>query len=127
VVVGEIDQARQYFSADRSLLEAFSDATDVLQEEARSTLAKFGLTAEHVLRPAELLSPGERTRASLALLMAKGTNLLVLDEPTNHLDMTAIEQLEIALGQFDGTVLLVTHDRRFLDSARTDRTIDLHR
>jgi ATPase subunit of ABC transporter with duplicated ATPase domains len=125
VVIGEIDQARQYFASDLSLADVFAEQTGVLREEARSTLAKFGLTAEHVNRQASLLSPGERTRASLAFLMAKGTNLLVLDEPTNHLDMTAIEQLEIALGNFDGTVLLITHDRRFLDSARVDRTIDL--
>jgi ATPase subunit of ABC transporter with duplicated ATPase domains len=125
VVIGEIDQARQYFASESSLADVFAQATGVLREEARSTLAKFGLTAEHVARSASLLSPGERTRASLAFLMAKGTNLLVFDEPTNHLDMTAIEQLEIALGNFDGTVLLITHDRRFLESARVDRTIDL--
>ena len=69
------------------------------------------------------LSPGERTRAVLAVLMARGTNCLVLDEPTNHLDLAAIEQLEQALDTFDGTLLLVTHDRRLLDAVRIDRTI----
>ncbi len=67
------------------------------RREARTLLAKFGLRAEHVLRPAATLSPGERTRAALALLQARGVNLLVLDEPTNHLDLPAIEQLEQAL------------------------------
>ena len=75
----------------------------------------------HVLRPAASLSPGERTRAALALLQARGVNLLVLDEPTNHLDLAAIEQLEQALDSFGGTVLLVTHDRRMLDTVRTTR------
>jgi ATPase subunit of ABC transporter with duplicated ATPase domains len=71
------------------------------------------------------LSPGERTRAILALLMANGTNLLVLDEPTNHLDLAAIEQLEIAVNAFRGTVLLVTHDRALLDRVQLTRTITL--
>jgi ATPase subunit of ABC transporter with duplicated ATPase domains len=57
----------------------------------------------------------------LALLQAKGTNCLVLDEPTNHLDLPAIEQLEEALGEYGGTLLLVTHDRRLLDAVPTDR------
>ena len=87
----------------------------------RTLLAKFGLTAEHAPRPAASLSPGERTRAGLALLQAREVNLLVLDEPTNHLDLPAIEQLEQALDAFPGTVLLVTHDRRMLENVRTTR------
>ncbi len=88
-------------------------------------LAKFGLGPSHVARRASSLSPGERTRAVLAVLMARGTNCLVLDEPTNHLDLAAIEQLEQALDTYDGTLLLVTHDRRLLDAVRIDRTITL--
>jgi ABC-type cobalamin/Fe3+-siderophores transport system ATPase subunit len=72
----------------------------------------------HVDRPATTLSPGERTRAELALLSATGVNCLVLDEPTNHLDLPAIEQLEQALESFDGTLLLVTHDRGLIDALR---------
>jgi ATPase subunit of ABC transporter with duplicated ATPase domains len=72
-------------------------------------------------RPAESLSAGERTRAALALLQAREVNLLVLDEPTNHLDLPAIEQLEEALDSFGGTVLLVTHDRRMLETVRVNR------
>ena len=92
---------------------------------ARTLLAKFGLVGAHVERPTASLSPGERTRASLALLMANGANLLVLDEPTNHLDLPAIEQFEQALDTFDGTVLLVTHDRALLERVRTTRTVRL--
>ena len=88
--------------------------------EVRTLLAKFGLRAAHVLRPAATLSPGERTRAALALLQARGVNLLVLDEPTNHLDLPAIEQLEEALDSYDGALLLVTHDRRLLENVRLD-------
>ena len=77
--------------------------------------------AEFIRRSAASLSPGERTRVAMALLQARGCNLLVLDEPTNHLDLEAIEQLEQALDSFDGTVLLVSHDRRMLDNVRLTR------
>src|SRR4029079_716701 len=95
---------------------AFVAHSGLAQQEARALLAKFGLDSDAVARAAASLSPGERTRASLALLMASGANCLVLDEPTNHLDLPAIEQLETALEAFDGTLLLVTHDRRRLDA-----------
>jgi ATPase subunit of ABC transporter with duplicated ATPase domains len=125
VVVGELDQRRGRFLGDQDLLRAFSDATGLLPQESRSLLAKFGLGAEHVSRAASTLSPGERTRAELAVLMAAGVNCLVLDEPTNHLDLPAIEQLEQALDRFPGTVLLVTHDRSFLEAVRVTRTIEV--
>ncbi|WP_433269370.1 ABC-F family ATP-binding cassette domain-containing protein [Actinosynnema sp. CS-041913] len=126
VVVGEIDQARGLFLGDEALLDAFgATVPDLPPAEARTLLAKFGLKAAHVLRPAASLSPGERTRAALALLQAKGVNLLVLDEPTNHLDLPAIEQLESALDAYPGTVLLVTHDRRMLDTVRTTRRLEV--
>jgi len=80
---------------------------------------------EHVGRRADSLSPGERTRASLALLGAKGVNCLVLDEPTNHLDLPAIEQLESALENYEGTLLLVTHDRALLDAIAVTRRIEV--
>ena len=127
VVVGGIDQARQRFEGSVTLLEAFMAATEMVIPEARTLLAKFGLGAEHVNRASSSLSPGERTRAVLALLQAKGVNCLVLDEPTNHLDLPAIEQLEQALESFAGTVLLVTHDRQFLKAVRVDRVVQLDR
>ncbi|SCL63824.1 ABC-F family ATP-binding cassette domain-containing protein [Micromonospora yangpuensis] len=124
VVVGEVDQARLLFLGDQPLLEAFRLAVpDLSPADARTLLAKFGLRAGHVLRPAATLSPGERTRAALALLQGRGVNLLVLDEPTNHLDLPAIEQLETALASYPGTLLLVTHDRRMLDAVHTTRRL----
>ncbi len=126
VRVGELEQLRTRFSGGGSLLDAVLAETGWTLADARSLLAKFGLGADHVARPAESLSPGERTRASLALLMAVGTNWLVLDEPTNHLDLPAIEQLEQALATWTGTLLVVTHDRRFLDAVATDDTRYLH-
>jgi ATPase subunit of ABC transporter with duplicated ATPase domains len=125
VVVGEIEQVRAQLHDASTLLRAFTDATGMSIADARTLLAKFGLVGDHVLRATSSLSPGERTRASLALLMANGANLLVLDEPTNHLDLPAIEQLEQALDTFAGTILLVTHDRELLDRVRIDRTVRL--
>ncbi|MSZ57950.1 MAG: ATP-binding cassette domain-containing protein, partial [Actinobacteria bacterium] len=122
VVIGEVDQARALFEGEDPLVVAFArEVPDWPTAEVRTLLAKFGLGIHQVMRPAASLSPGERTRASLALLQARGVNLLVLDEPTNHLDLPAIEQLEEALESFDGTLLLVTHDRRMLDTVRLTR------
>ena len=128
VVVGEIDQGRGLLDTDRSLLDAFVAASGWDRvaggaTDARTLLAKFGLAADHVARTSSSLSPGERTRAILALLQARGTNCLVLDEPTNHLDLPAIEQLEQAVEAFEGTVLLVTHDRELLDAITVSRTL----
>ncbi|MEU9737900.1 ABC-F family ATP-binding cassette domain-containing protein [Micromonospora chersina] len=124
VVVGEVDQARGLFLGDQPLLDAFGAAVpEQSPADVRTLLAKFGLRADHVLRPAATLSPGERTRAALALLQGRGVNLLVLDEPTNHLDLPAIEQLESALAGYPGTLLLVTHDRRMLDAVSVNRRL----
>jgi ATPase subunit of ABC transporter with duplicated ATPase domains len=123
VAIGEIDQARAEFTGSERLIDRFekrvpgSPTADV-----RTLLAKFGLRSDHVERPVDDLSPGERTRAGLALLQACGTNVLVLDEPTNHLDLPAIEQLEQALDSYEGALLLVTHDRRMLENVRLDRS-----
>ncbi|MEO6822631.1 MAG: ATP-binding cassette domain-containing protein, partial [Candidatus Nanopelagicales bacterium] len=122
IEVGEIDQVRGLFLGQEPLGVAFGrQVPDWPTSDVRTLLAKFGLGAHQVHRSASTLSPGERTRAALALLQARGVNLLVLDEPTNHLDLPAIEQLEQALDAFDGTILLVTHDRRMLQTVRLTR------
>jgi ATPase subunit of ABC transporter with duplicated ATPase domains len=121
VVFGELDQTRARFSVNEPLVRAFGGP----EEPARTLLAKFGLGADDVLRPARTLSPGERTRAQLAYLAARGANCLVLDEPTNHLDLPAIEELERALDRFPATVVLVTHDRRLLERFGATREVEL--
>jgi ATPase subunit of ABC transporter with duplicated ATPase domains len=122
VAIGEIDQARSLLVGERPLAETFEALVpEMTSADVRTLLAKFGLKADHVSRPVDGLSPGERTRAGLALLQARGVNVLVLDEPTNHLDLPAIEQLEQALESYTGTLLLVTHDRRMLAAVETDR------
>ena len=125
VVVGELGQDRGAMGGDHDLVRTVVDRCRLTQAEARSLLAKFGLGADHVTRPARSLSPGERTRAELAMFQARGVNFVVLDEPTNHLDLPAIEQLESALAGFDGTLLLVSHDRQLLETVEVTRTIEL--
>lgn len=121
VAIGEIDQARGLLDGGSPLGDAVEAVLpDWNSADVRTLLAKFGLKADHTSRTVDSLSPGERTRASLALLQARGVNLLVLDEPTNHLDLPAIEQLEEALETYDGALLLVTHDRRLLENVRLD-------
>jgi ATPase subunit of ABC transporter with duplicated ATPase domains len=124
-VVGTLDQRRRAYDGEETLIAAFTARSGLLVEDARTLLAKFNLGADHVERPCATLSPGERTRAQLAELMARGVNLLVLDEPTNHLDLEAIEELETALHAYDGTLVVVSHDRRFLEAVAPTRSIDL--
>jgi ATPase subunit of ABC transporter with duplicated ATPase domains len=123
VVTGHLSQDR--IPGPGTLLEAVRERTDLSVEEARSLLAKFDLGAEHLARAEAELSPGERSRAGLAVLVARGTNLLLLDEPTNHLDLDAIEELEQALAGYDGTLVVVSHDRRLLAGLRLDRRLEV--
>jgi ATPase subunit of ABC transporter with duplicated ATPase domains len=125
VVAGVLDQRRDPFRPGEDLCQMVGRTTGLHGAEARRLLATFELGAEDVRRPASELSPGERTRATLAVLSARRTNLLLLDEPTNHLDLAAIEELEVALTGFRGTFVLATHDRRLLDTIGVTRTIDL--
>jgi ATPase subunit of ABC transporter with duplicated ATPase domains len=119
--VGVIDQARSVLPDTGTLGDAFEAAVpDLSPADVRTVLAKFGLKADQVASLVGRLSPGERTRAAMALLQARAVNVLVLDEPTNHLDLPAIEQLEQALAAYEGALLLVSHDRRLLDN------VDLH-
>jgi ATPase subunit of ABC transporter with duplicated ATPase domains len=122
-VFGELNQARDLFTG--TLLADFARLAGLPATDARTLLAKFALGADDVDRDAASLSPGERTRAGLALLAARGVNCLILDEPTNHLDLEAIEELETALAGFDGCLVVVTHDRRFLERLEVSRTLDL--
>ena len=122
-VFGQLEQGRSRFTG--ILLADFAEQSALPPAAARTLLAKFALGADDVTRPATTLSPGERTRATLALFAARGVNCLLLDEPTNHLDLEAIEELERALETYEGALVVVSHDRRFLDRLATDRTIAL--
>ena len=90
----------------------------------RSFLARFGFTGEDVLKRVMALSGGEKTKLCLARLLYHPANLIIMDEPTNHLDMQAREALESALQEYDGSCLIVSHDRYFLDQV-VDRIVHL--
>jgi ATPase subunit of ABC transporter with duplicated ATPase domains len=124
-VMGAIDQERDAYGGEASVLVELTSRAGLPAVDARTLLAKFGLGSDHIGRPCSSLSPGERTRAHLAELQARGVNLLVLDEPTNHLDIEAAEELETALAAYDGTLVLVSHDRRFLERVAPTRELDL--
>jgi len=124
-VLGELAQGPGQFSGRERLLDQFVALSGLPAGEARSLLATFALRANDVLRPGRSLSPGERSRAAIALLAARGVNALVLDEPTNNLDLEAIEQLELALAGYEGAVVLVTHDRRFLEAFGATQALEL--
>jgi ATPase subunit of ABC transporter with duplicated ATPase domains len=127
VVIGAIGQERTAYTTQEALLGAFVERTALTALDARTLLAKFGLGADHIGRASVTLSPGERTRALLAELQARGVNVLVLDEPTNHLDLEAVEQLERALSTWDGALVVVSHDRRFLEAVAPTRELRLPR
>jgi ATP-binding cassette subfamily F protein 3 len=117
VEFGYFDQHLKTLPADKPVIRAVwpegdSDAND---QEMRNLLGRFGLVGDQVYQPVGALSGGERSRAALARLVALGVNVLVLDEPTNHLDLWACESLEQALLEFDGTTIVVSHDRYFLN------------
>jgi len=125
VVVGELRQDRRVLGDGGTVVDSLMEASGLSMSGARSLLAKFGIGAGAALRPPSSLSPGERTRAELAAFAATGVNFLVLDEPTNHLDLPAIAQLESALDDYEGTLLLVSHDRRLLETVEVSRRVEL--
>src|SRR3954452_23122366 len=122
VVIGYLSQHAEELGNDGTVLEATQRATGVTPNKARALLGRFLFSGEDAEKPLDGLSGGERRRLSLAILVSSGANFLIIDEPTNHLDLESREALEDALRSFDGTVLLVSHDRALLDAVGT-RTI----
>jgi ATP-binding cassette subfamily F protein 3 len=122
VTVGYLSQHAEELGSQGSVLEAAQRATGLTPNKARALLGQFLFSGEDAEKPIGGLSGGERRRLSLAILVSSGANFLIVDEPTNHLDLESREALEDALQRFDGTVLLVSHDRALLDAVGT-RTI----
>jgi ATP-binding cassette subfamily F protein 3 len=119
VKLGYLSQHADELGAGGTVLEAAQRATGLTPNKARALLGQFLFSGEDAEKPLDGLSGGERRRLSLAILVSSGANLLVIDEPTNHLDLESREALEDALRGFDGTVLLVSHDRALLDAVGT--------
>jgi ATPase subunit of ABC transporter with duplicated ATPase domains len=122
VKLGNMMQEHESLPRSETLLGLLKNRADLNQEMSYATLAKFGFDQRQVKQTIETLSPGGRARLLLALFSAQSVNVLVLDEPTNHLDLEALEALEETLRCYEGTVLIVSHDRYFLETARLDTT-----
>jgi ATP-binding cassette subfamily F protein 3 len=122
VVIGYLDQQLAILPAELPVMQAVRPSNDptITDQQIRDLLGRFGLCGDLVAQPVASLSGGQRSRAALARLILLRTNLLVLDEPTNHLDIWACDALEQALTNFSGTVIVVSHDRYFLN-----RVVDL--
>ena len=119
VKIGYLSQGHEELTENRTPLEELNYEFGLSEGLARSELAKLNLFAQVVEKPIKDLSGGEKTRVALTKLILTGANFLILDEPTNHLDLPAREAIESALIDFDGTILIVTHDRYLLDKVTT--------
>ncbi|MEL7591034.1 MAG: ABC-F family ATP-binding cassette domain-containing protein [Anaerolineaceae bacterium] len=118
--IGYFAQAHEGLHADWSLMDEIQAMRPKwLPAEIRDYLARFLFTGDDVFKEVNLLSGGERGRLALACLALQGANLMLLDEPTNHLDLPSQEILQAILSQFQGTILLVSHDRYLIDALAT--------
>ncbi|MCB0208844.1 MAG: ABC-F family ATP-binding cassette domain-containing protein [Anaerolineae bacterium] len=119
VKVGYYAQTHADLKLEATVLDEVLSVKNLLIGEARNYLGRFLFSGDDVFKPIEALSGGERSRVALAKLTLTGANFLILDEPTNHLDIDSQENLEEVLGNFSGTILLISHDRYFVDAIAT--------
>ena len=119
VKVGYLSQGHEDLNENFSAIDELVENFNLTTEKARSELAKLNIMADVADKKISAMSGGEKTRIALAKLILTGANFLILDEPTNHLDLPAREAIENALKNFEGTVLIVTHDRYLLDEVAT--------
>jgi len=119
VRIGYYSQTHSGLNPDRTIVDEIRQISTLSEDAARSFLARFLFTGDDVFKPINTLSGGERSRVALAKLTLQGSNFLVLDEPTNHLDLQSRQFLEEILGEFQGTLLFVSHDRYFVDRLAT--------
>ena len=124
-VIGAIGQERAGYAGEAAARRRAHGENGARARRCTHAAREVRARQDHIDRPCSSLSPGERTRAHLAELQARGVNLLVLDEPTNHLDLEAVEQLESALVDYAGTLVVVSHDRRFLERIAPTRELKL--
>jgi ATPase subunit of ABC transporter with duplicated ATPase domains len=124
-VVAQLGQARDVLTGPAPVALQVRELTGLDEASARTALASFGITAELACRNGATLSPGERTRAELAVIAQQRATCLLLDEPTNHLDVESLEVLQAALDGWPGALVVATHDRRLAESLRLDREVAL--
>ena len=126
--IGYLPQVIEYERPNQTVLQSFSEACSLVEQTSRQALAKYSFYSEDVTKQVRFLSGGEKIRLELAKLMHKEVNFLVLDEPTNHLDIETREEIEEILEEFKGTMLVVSHDRFFLQKMfETFLMVDQHK
>ena len=120
-VISGLKQIQQkLIQSDEDALKTFTKHTNKSEEEGIRYLKKAGFTEHSINTKMSHLSPGQRVRFFIAVLISKGTHIIVLDEPTNHLDIESVEALEKAMSHFEGTIIAVTHDRKFIKNLNAD-------
>jgi ATPase subunit of ABC transporter with duplicated ATPase domains len=125
VVVGYISQERWLNRSDKKVIEEFLETTKISETNARKLLNRFRITTEDVKKYLSLISPGEYSRLIIAELVAIKPNCIILDEPSNHLDLEVIEELENGLKDYKGTLIVVSHDRYFVEKLKLNETFNL--
>jgi ATPase subunit of ABC transporter with duplicated ATPase domains len=121
VRLGVLSQESDELPLDRPVLDIFRSRTEMLESDARAYLHKFLFQGDEVFKPVRALSYGQRSKLALAVLILSDANFLVLDEPTSHMDMPALEAIERALEEYTGPLLLVSHDRYFVERVGVNR------
>ena len=122
--IGYYAQEHENLDIDRSVLQnMMSSAPNLTETEARRVLGSFLFTGDDVLKPARVLSGGEKTRLSLATLVVSSANVLLLDEPTNNLDPASREEILDALAHYEGAVVLVSHDEGAVEALNPERVL----
>lgn len=120
-MLGMLSQEADELPLDRTVLQLFRSRTEMYEDQARTYLHKFLFTGDEALKPVQELSYGQRAKLALAVLVLSESNFLALDEPTSHLDMPALEAVEQALAQYAGPLLIVSHDRYFMERIAINR------
>jgi ATP-binding cassette subfamily F protein 3 len=121
VRVGLLSQENEGLELEATVLDAFRSRTEMHETDSRTYLHKFLFKGDDVFKPVRALSYGERSKLALAILVLSDSNFLVLDEPTSHLDMPALNSIEAALSSYGGPMLVVSHDRAFLEALGVTR------
>jgi ATP-binding cassette subfamily F protein 3 len=125
--VAMLSQEQSELPLDRTVLDVFRSRTEMHESEARTYLHKFLFSGPEVLKPVSALSYGQRAKLALAILILSDANFLILDEPTSHMDMPALEAIEEALTDYLGPLLVVSHDRTFLEHIGVNRVLAMER
>ena len=126
IKIGYISQERWLNRSDKKVINEFLEITKIPETEARKLLNRFRITTEDVKKHISFLSPGEYSRLIIAELVAMKPNCIILDEPSNHLDLEATEELENGLRKYSGTLIVVSHDRYFVEKIKLNKTFDLN-